>query len=84
MAYGYELSVAEPAVDPPLGFGGRETGKVGRQRAFGSVLREKMKEEVGDIACVILPVDFLIKDVNCWGIEGNGKAAYTGQMRRAH
>ena len=58
MAYGYELSVAEPAVDPPLGFGGRETGEVGRQRAFRGVLWEEMKEEVGDIACVVQPVDF--------------------------
>jgi len=58
MADGYELSVAEPAVNPLLGFGRRETGKVGRQRAFCGVLWEEMKEEVGNIACVILPVDY--------------------------
>jgi len=58
MADGHELSVAETTVDPPLGFGGRETGEVGRQRALSSVLREEIKEKVGNIACVILPVDF--------------------------
>ena len=58
MAYGYELSVAEPAVNPLFCFGRRETEKVGRQRAFCGVLREEMKEEIGNIACIILPIDY--------------------------